>query len=219
LVWAALAGCVVGCGDEDNDGFGGSVDVAGPGVVVDPWTDYCVLTFTSDHEFIGPLDDVEFTARTGESYLVAAYRAFSGSPSVEIFYLTDVGPVEFELDLAGPPPFTSTCDLEAGRRLLGVFVDLTLYEDEELTREACQLPAGTTIPFENSQGSGYAIAGEVDLFGSGPTTYKLFFDALSERCGGLEELFVSARQKTVGSTTYTIVPVRLFMAPPEPLDG
>ncbi len=207
IVALAASAALVGCGDEDGGGGG-----AGSGTVAEPWTTYCVATFTEDYTFIDPFGDVDLEVQAGEAYLMGDYRTFAGELRADILYLTSAGPVEFTAELAAgeTPPFTTDCEVDANQHNLGVFADTTLYGDEALTEEICQLPAGTIV---ENQGTSYALVGEIDFLGTSPSTYRVTLGGLSERCGGGEEAFVSAPWVKVGSTNHSVVPLKGFLAP------
>ena len=218
FVWVALAVVSGACdsgggggrdGGRDGGHSAGEGEGEGDGTAVAPWTDYCVATFTEDHQIEGHFGDVELTVQSGEAYLLADFE----EDMSEIYYLTRFGPVGFDIEPAedGTWPFTSNCEPGATLKHYGVFVDTVLYEEAELMTPVCQLFAGTAAP---TLSSGFAIAGDLDFDGGG-TPYKVFLGGLADLCDGRTEAFLSVRLAVVGSGNHTAIPIQTFRAPPE----
>jgi hypothetical protein len=200
----ALAGALslAACGGSD-DGSGRS-----SGTVTEQWAEFCTATFTRDTRILDVFDEPMFTAREGEAYLLANYSSGSG----ELLYLTDAGPEPFEVraDDAGTLPFTSTCEPDAAFPYAAVFDDVTVYAEEALTTRLCDLAAGTARPSTGGP-RGFSIVGDISL--SGPQTYEIYLDALSELCGGSELGYVSVpRTHLFGADTW-LVPIVSIVGP------
>lgn len=209
LVASLAAALSFGCGDDGDGGGGGS----GSGLVVEPWTAYCVATFTRDHTVIDVFDEPDLTVSAGEQYLLSAYGDGGFGSRVEIAYLTPKGPVDFEIEVAEGEalPFTSNCEPGATELMYGVFADTVLYEDEALTVEACTLTAGTAVP---TSGAGSRLVSDLDFFGDTPQIYELTLVGLSELCGDREKAFVEGGWSQVGDTQHGVRPIATFVGPP-----
>lgn len=195
---AALVLGLVGCGEEKEDDGGGA---AAGGTVAGEWAQYCVATFEDAHEITDEFGDVVLEAGAGDKYLLA-YLDEDGS--AQILYLTDVGPIEFDVD-GDPSPFRSNCSPDALQQHVGVFADVTVYKDEALTDEACRLTAGTS---RASRGFGYTAVGDSD-----EPVYEVSIGDLAELCGGRESGFLRAKSYVLGGTEHTVVPIAAFRGP------
>jgi hypothetical protein len=180
-----------------GSGTGGSSNATGDGQVTADWRGYCTLTFTEDYDVVDSFGDIELSVKAGSTYLAGDAGPFGDAV---LLYLTDAGPVEFEIELDDPamPPYTSYCD-ENASPFIAVFVDTTVYLDEAMTMQACTLAAGTTAP---GGSFGYALVG--DLFTS--ATYEVNLGNLAAQCSGTEIGYLEAARETIGSTTYTVIP-------------
>jgi len=198
----ALASIVLlaACGSEDDGG-------SGSGTVTEEWAAFCTATFTQDTRILDSFDEPMFTARAGETYLLADYGTRG-----ELLYLTGVGPELFEVgpDDAGALPFTSNCEPNAGVPYYAVFDDVAVYADEALTTKLCDLAAGTALPSTGGL-RGYSIVGNISL--SGPQIYQVYLDAFSAQCGGSDVGYISVpKTHSFGSDTW-LVPIVSIIGP------
>src|SRR5512146_1456299 len=91
-VFSLLGPLLSGCGSDSSNTNGN-----GSGQVTDEWRDFCVAKFTKDVAIRDFGDEVSFTAKTGEEYLLTTYGSFGSAPKVEIAYLTTAGPKTYEV--------------------------------------------------------------------------------------------------------------------------
>jgi hypothetical protein len=196
-------------GGSNLGGSGGLSTVTGPGTVTDAWSGYCLATFTSDYEVIDSFDDPLFTARAGEQYLMTAYPApFGGPDSAALFYLTEDGPFEFEVDAgSGSPPFTANCPKDTSERSYAVFTDVSLYSDTALATKLCDLTAGTALPLEG--GYGYTLSSSSD----GEAIYSIVLSPYSAQCGAAERGSVVVPSVQVLDQNSYLVPIRVILGP------
>ena len=211
LLLSALA-LATACGDDGGDGGGGGGSSSGE--VSAAWEGYCVATFTEDYQVIDVFDDPIFTAAAGSRYLLSSFNDSFGKPRAEMFFLTSAGPDEFEIeaDSVAELPLTSNCAPERAEQqtYIGVFKDVTVYADEELTQEACSLTEGTAM---ETNGGGFSLVGEIDLFGTEPTVYNVSLGGLSEMCDGITDGYVQVPSTQVFGTNTYLVPIRVFIGP------
>lgn len=209
-VWGLRLSCLAlglllaGCSSESSSGEPSS------GQVTKEWEDYCTATFTSDVD-IEEFDEVAFTARKGETYLLTEFSSFGSEPSVQIAYLTPNGPETFDVPVTGGPetfPFTSNCTFDATVEYYAVFADVKVYDSETLTKELCTLKAGDVGLRDTTTGGGYAA---VNLSMNGPQVYSVTLNSLSTLCGGATEGYISIPQTTVLGVTTALVPIEIVL--------
>lgn len=206
----------------DSSGTGGSAGNAtaetstsgnpqGTGVVTPTWSDYCLATFVEDHEIVDAFGDPIFTALAGEQYLISSYGRFFADEAT-LMYLTENGPYGFDVsvDLSAGVPFTSDCDLGNATEYYAVFIDVTVYAEEELTTPLCDLSAGTAVALDG-QGYGYALT---NLVGNGePAVYSIQLSSLSTECGGMTSGYVPVQTTELLDTSTYLVPIRVILGP------
>jgi len=209
IVPIAMAALTLGCGD-DGDSGGESAN----GQVSASWEGYCEATFTQDYMVIDFFDDPLFTAPAGSRFLMSSFNDSFGKPRAELYFLTNTGPFDFEIeaDSVEELPLTSNCAPERSEQTAytGVFQDVTVYADEELSQEACSLSEGTIV---ESTGGGFALVGDIDLFSTAPTTYSVSLGGLSEMCGGITDGYVQVPNVQVFGVNTYLVPIRSFIGP------
>ena len=212
--WVLFTGSllVVGCDSDPSTGTGAAGN--GNGQVTDAWRGYCVATFTKDTAIEDVFGDPAFTARAGEEYLLAEYDSFGGEATVEIAYLTPNGPETYSVPMSGgaadSAPFTSNCTQGTAVEYYAVFADVTVYEDEALTKAICTLPAGTAVVRDGSLNAGYSA---MSLNFSGPQKYEIMLNALGARCGGAETGYVSVPSVELFGTTTWLSPLGIVLKP------
>jgi len=196
---------LAGCGGSDDDGGMGS----GDGTVTEPWTSFCVGTFTEDTPILDGFGDPAFTARAGEAYLLADFDDASGGRA-EFLYLTGAGPDSFDVEPSadGGWPFTSNCAIGQGVPYYGVFQDVSVYAEQELTTKLCDLSAGAVLPAAGS-GRGYAFAGS----DGSAAIYEVILGPFGSECGSQGMGYVRVPQtQSFGSTTW-LVPIAGLIGP------
>jgi hypothetical protein len=193
------------CGGDDAPGVGS----ASSGQVTDTYRDYCVATFTDDYQVIDFFGDPELSIHTGDELLIEDFGAFSPD-AVSVYYLSSAGPVSFTVTAEDGAtfPFTSNCMPDDVEDYVGVFANVTVYQDEALTTPLCMLEKGSIEP---SRGLNYALVSEI--FGEGPIVYRLFGGAVGDLCGGVAEGYIKAGKAMIGSTSHTVVPIGTFSGP------
>lgn len=191
---------------------GGSQD----GTVTAEWEAFCVATFDQDHTVVDVFGDVLFTARAGESYLMADWSDAFGSFRADLLFLTDDGPNGFEVeaDAQGAFPFSSNCQPEATQPHYAVFNDVAVFETADLENKICDLVAGDSVSVETGSTGSSSVSGP-DLSGTqgGPLVYEIELNRFSDQCGGALQGFVSVPEtRALGATTW-LVPVRRIIGP------
>lgn len=179
------------CGGGDGDGDGGD-----NGQVSDELAEYCIATFTADHEILNVVGDVALRVEQGQRYLLTGLRS-----SPKIVYQHPDG--SFDLELADGAPVESPC-LAEGATLSSesvAFARIEVYSDQALQNRVC-----TIEKFARSSsaglGFGYGYVGD--------NVYQVY--STSGFCDGVDSGFVRATSVSVGNDNYTRVPVEeLFL--------
>lgn len=185
---------------------GGSGAPQQPQTTIDTWSDYCIATFTEDHQVIDFFGDVAFTAVAGDEYVISRLAA----DEAELVFLATTGPETFTVEGSTETrPFTTPCEAGATSDHYAVFSDVTVFADEELTTPLCDLAAGAVHPREPT-GSGYSITGS--SVGSN-LTYEVILNAFSTECGGADRGYVSVPETTVHGTNTWLVPIIGIVGP------
>lgn len=200
---------LVGCGG--SDGAAGSALESGDGTVTEPWLDFCTATLTEDTPIVDPFDEVVFTARAGDEFLLSDFDDAFGGPRARLLFLTPAGPDSFEVEPRpdGTWPFTSRCSIGEGVPYSAVFTDVSVYAEKELTTKVCDLRAGSALPAGNT-GRGYSHAGTRGE----ASIYNVILGPFSAECGGRTDGYIRVpRTKSLGSTTW-LVPITDVLAPP-----
>lgn len=200
----ALAGC--GGGSDGNGGIGLS---SGDGTVTAEWADFCTGVFTEDTAILDAFDEPAFTARAGAEYLLADFTDSFGGRA-EFLYLTSVGPESFTLEPNedGSWPFTSDCAIGEGVPYYGVFDDVSVFAEEELTTKICDLSAGTVLPAGNTA-RGYGLVGS----SSDASIYEVMLGPFSEACEGEPRGYVRVPSVTLFGSTTWLVPIAGLIGP------
>lgn len=186
---------------------GGGAEDAGPeegdGTVTELWGDYCIATFVEDYEYVDGVGDVAFTAKSGDRYLISTF--FGINDEIEMLYLTEDGAKEFTVP--GTGIFASNCRPETAIEVYGVFSDVTVFANDNLTSPVCELSNGEV----SSTGSGVGVS-TIDINVNGPTTYEVYLGGFSTKCGtGVG--YVSVPETTVWGTSAWMVPFQTVAAP------
>jgi hypothetical protein len=196
-----------GCGG--NDGDGGPHTGSGDGTVTEPWASFCTGTFTQDTPITDAFDEPAFTARAGDEFLLSSFDDSFGGRA-EFLYLTGAGPDSFDVEPTsdGAWPFMSSCAIGEGVPYYAVFMNVTVFAEQELTTKICDLTQGSVLP-AGSGGRGYAFTGS-----SGDAAiYEVILGPFSAECGGRDRGYIRApRTSSLGSTTF-LVPIAGILGP------
>lgn len=151
--------------------------------------------------------DIDLSVHAGERYLHGEGGLFTDAT---IVFVGGEGPVEFDIELESGEalPFASSCDGIATTGYVGVFVDTVVYQDADLTIEACTLPAGAYT--QGSSVNYYAAQSSADGF-----VYHVEFSGFDDLCDGHRGGYVAASRVTAGDTNYTTVPFARVSGPIE----
>lgn len=193
-----------GCGGEGGGGPGSE-----DGTVVEPWTGYCTGIFTEDTPIIDAFDEPAFTARSGDEFLLSAFDDTFGERA-EFVFMAEDGPDTFEVEPSaeGEWPFTSNCTIGGGVPYYAVYNDVSVFADEELNTELCELSGGSVLP-AGSNGRGFAYAGTE----GNSAIYEVILGPFSAECGGADRGYILVPQTTsFGSRTW-LVPLFSFIGP------
>lgn len=202
-------GCSGGEDDAESELVEGTAMTGADGQVVDPWSAYCVATFTTDYAVDDGFGETQFTARAGARYLLTDLS----ETDAEIAYLTPLGPSTMSVGAApesGALPFTSNCMPSATVRYYAVFTDVDIYADEALTTLLCEFPAGTVLPSDGMGPAGFAAS---SFEFSGPATYELMLNSLAPQCGNAATGYVSVPETRVFDANTWLVPVQTIIGP------
>jgi hypothetical protein len=202
---------VVACsvGGEDEDGGGSTVLDLGdmPGTITPEYSAYCAARFTEDHDVVDVFSDRLFTAKAGEEYLMASY----GSTEASLVYLTEGGPLEFEVPaLGGEYPFESDCEPGNMVDYLAALTSVDVYSSEAFDVLLCSLDGGSVLPRDPTVQSGYSA---LDFAFSGPSTYQVYLNAFAAQCGDVEIGYISVPEVLLFGTTTWLVPVIGIIGP------
>ena len=206
------------CGGEGDAADGGSdaadeSNATAPnGVVVPPWGDYCVATFSTEYDVVDSSGDAAFTARAGDAYLMQEYDESAGGPTARLIYLAEGGPWDFQVATTpgGALPFSSNCAPGAVEPYYAVFADVEVYAEEQLETKLCSIAAGTAVPRANGS-TGYSTA-DFGL-GSGPVTYEILLNGFSSACSNQPRGYVSVPATKLFGTTTHLVPFYPIIKP------
>jgi len=190
---ALLAACGSDGGTTDAaDGGGAPSGTTSDGQVTAEWDKYCVATFTADYVVLDVFGDPDLSINKGDRYLLTD-SSFDDTPRV--LYLTEGGPLEFEIKDKGA--FKSSCEGDVEERTVA-FADLTFFEDEQLTKQACTVKKGEVV------GSiGYALGDSA--------VYEVTLE--DEFCGGIGTGYIQSVPVVVGETTHTGPAVATVLVP------
>jgi hypothetical protein len=209
-----IASFFIGSCGSDNGSSGSesvsSVSLASIGLEVEP----CVATFTEDYVVIDVFGDEAFTVKTGESFIL---RSMDDIPSdrmeAEMYYLVEEGAYSFTVEIEGDDssafPFESNCEMGKTDSYLGVFRDVVVYSDVELTQEACSLTKGRSV---EGYGGGYSLVSQ-GFPSNAPDLYEVHFDPFFEECGGLASYYVKAPKAKVFGWVTSLIPIQRYIAP------
>ena len=195
------------CGGSDNDGGGGAG--SGNGTITEQWAGFCKATFTADTPIVDAFDEPAFTAKAGDEFLLSDFSDTFGGHA-ELLYLSNVGPDSFELkpDSDGAWPFTSNCTIGQGVPYYGVFDDVSVFAEKELTTKVCDLSEGSVLPAGTS-GRGYSFAGSLGE----SALYEVILGPFGAQCAGLTKGYISVpHTRSFGSTTW-LVPIAAVIGP------
>ena len=196
-----------GCGDAIED------DGSSPVAVPEVWEGFCQVTFTEDYQVEDPFGELWFHVRVGDHFLMGDYDTSFDRTNAELYYLTDDGPITFEIEVADEDtsPFTSNCEVDEGERHIGVFADITLYQDEALDEEACQLIAGTAV---RGGSMGYSTVSGVDFMDQNPEfVYEIDLGRLDEACNDHRITYALVTPTSALGSRHMIVPIRVLLGP------
>ncbi len=195
---------LAGCGDDG----GGGGSPSGDGTVTEQWAGYCTGTFTEDTPIPDSFGDIAFTAREGSEYLLSEFSDTFGERA-EFLYLTDVGPSTFKVDpnAAGEWPFTSDCAIGEGVPYSGVFDDVSVFADAELTTKICDLSEGSVLPAAAGSGYGFSKSSGASAI------YDVILGPFSAECEGHDLGYVLVPPTTIFGTTTWLVPIAGLIGP------
>jgi hypothetical protein len=195
---------LAGCGGSDSDDGGG-----GGGTVTEQWAGFCTGTFTNDTPIVDAFDEPLFTARAGDEFLMSDFDDAIGSRA-EFLYLTSAGPDAFELEPSadGSWPFTSNCASGAGVPYYGVFTEVSVFAEEELTTKICELSEGSVLP-AGRNARGYALA---NLLGDA-ATYEVILGPFSTQCRDYARGYVRVPNTRLFGTMTYLVPIVGLIGP------
>lgn len=172
------------CGGEDGDSNNGQVS--------DELADYCIVSFTEDHEILNVVGDVALRVEQGQRYLLTGLE---GTPA--IVYQHRDGAFDLELD-ESTAPIDAPC-LGDGATLDSeyvAFARIDVYSDQALQDRVCTIEK-------------FARGGAVSYGYVADNVYELILSG--EFCEGIESGFVRATRVSVGDMGHVGVPIlRLF---------
>ncbi len=181
---------------DSGGGTGGDYPAGLPpeGQVTAEWSNYCVAMFKTDYEVVDVFGDPNLSIKKGARYLLT--DSFGDSP--QILYLTEGSPIDFPIMDEGA--FTSSCEGDVEERQVA-FLDLTVFEDEELTQPACMVKKGEVV---GSIGFGLVSA----------LVYEATFD--DEFCGGIGTGYIQIDPVMIGERTYGSPPIKTVLVQVKP---
>lgn len=206
---ALLSGALVLTSCGGSDGGSGTEVEGNNGTVTDQWAGFCTGVFTEDTPFLDSFDKLAFTAKQGDEYLLAEFTdSFDGR--AEVLYLAEAGPRSFQVEPNedGDWPFTSNCAIGEGVPYYGVFTDVSVFADEDLTTKICDLSAGSVLSAEGTgRGFGFTRSdGEAAI-------YEVILGPFSEECDQQGTGYVRVpRVELFGSATW-LVPLAGLIGP------
>jgi len=186
-----LAACGGSGGTSAPDGGGEPSGPASEGQVTPEWSKYCVATFSADYVVLDVFGDPDLSIEKGARYLLTD----SFDDSARILYLTEGSPIDFEIK--DNDAFKSSCEGDVEERQLA-FTDLTVFEDEALTKQACTVKQG-------------AVVGSIGFALVTADVYEVTFD--DEFCEGIGTGYIQIDPVVIGETTYGSPPIATVLVP------
>ena len=124
--------------------------------------------------------------------------------------MTRGGPDSFDIEPSGDGawPFTSNCAIGAGVPYYGVFADVSVFAEEELTTKICDLTEGSVLP-AGSSGRGYGYAGS----DGSAAIYEVILGPFSAECEGADRGYIRVPQTQIFGSTTWLVPVSALIGP------
>ena len=186
-------------------GCGGGSGGTPNGTVSDLWEGYCTATFEQDFTVLDAFDEVSFTARAGDTYLISSLDS-NFSDEATLLYLPGSSVEEFVVPNADPP-FSTNCDAATTESYYAVFADVAVYSDEQLTTQLCELSEGQVAAMSGQ--AGYAAT---NFALGGPITYEVYLGGFSTECGASVGYVSVPPTDLWGSRTW-LAPFRIILAP------
>jgi hypothetical protein len=214
MLVASLSMNCSGDGETSTTRFGnpnGPTPADSSGQVTELWRNYCTATFTTDYAVVDVFDELEFTAKAGEVYLLTSYAPTL--TEAELVFLVNGAPYPFAVaSEAGQWPFTTNC--ESGQLShYAVFQDVTVFSDESMTVEVCTLAAGTVLPLDPTLAAGFSTT---DFSFGATSKYSLSLNAFASQCGGNQTGYIEVPSTEVFNTTTYLIPVISIIGPGAP---
>jgi len=177
--------------------------------VSEPWDAFCVAAFTMDYQVTDDFQKPLFTARAGEQYLITSYTL---DFAATLAYLTPSAPLTFGVRVGVDMklPFTSNCAPLGSRPYFAVFADVSVFAEPQLTTKICDLAAGAAVPRDPAKNAGYEV--EISGAGAPSAVYKVFLNAFSSQCGGMDNGYVRVWPFTALGSRRLLAPFELIPA-------
>ncbi len=178
-------------------------------MVPEPWNQLCRVVFTEDVEL-----ERGIQVRSGEDYLFSYFSDGFETVKVSLFGITEDGfaaKVSYEAHEDEPRPYVTECDVDEDEPYYGVFRDTTLYQDLELTQEACQLSAGLFGPRDGF--SARLASDPFEDLDAESYTYRLTMGGLAEVCNGHQETFMASYKLEFGGVRHNALPIDFMYRP------
>ncbi|MDC3250220.1 hypothetical protein OAU52_01165 [bacterium] len=152
----------------------------------------CMATFTEDYSLRrdwGRKSEM-ITILKGEQFVVSEFESsFSSDVAATLLYPFEKGVYEFEVTLDSTmsgTPFETNCINANVQKNVGVFVDMSVYENEDLSGDSCDFKAGFSVKLTG--GHSYSLSTMEQEY----SVYSFGYDFLNEECPNFEIHFTTA---------------------------
>lgn len=152
----------------------------------------CMATFTEDYTLRrdwGKKSEM-LTLSKGGQFVVSEFESFfDDDVAATLLYPFEKGVYEFEVTLDSTMsgvPFETNCNKDDVQKNVGVFVDMSVFESEDLSGDSCDFEAGFSVKLTGGYGySLSSIQGDYSIYSFG-------YDFLNEECPDFENHYIKA---------------------------
>ena len=143
----------------------------------------CKATFLENQTIDDFFGDYRFEVSEGDQFVLG-----DAMGRIKMVRETDLGVHLFEFR-GDKKAFTSSCEGKDTEAVLGVFADVTVFQDEEMTTELCRLKKGDLAEIGGSwsQSAASSSYGEENV-------YDVSLNGFKEQCGGESYGFVLVKR-------------------------
>jgi hypothetical protein len=150
----------------------------------------CLATFTEDYTVMRDWgrDNKVVSISKGEQFIISEFGStFNKDAAISLLYPLDKGVYEFEALKDSTKltlPFETNCEEDQVQKNVGVFADIIVFANEDLSGTPCELKSGFSKVLEGRTGFGYSRSeGSYDI-------YSFSYNFLEEACPDFEDHYM-----------------------------